>query len=113
MTETLELDGDILENESLGLSTDENADGCEGILYLTKDPSCSSRYFVTHEFGVHGVVVPLIDTLNELAAKNDRKGIVTSYVLIMNPITFFNFFFRNFHFNFQRKSIKMIQNESC
>ena len=73
VTETLELDGDILENDSLGLSTDENTDGSEGILYLTKDPSCSSRYFVTHEFGVHGVVVPLVDTLNELAAKNDRK----------------------------------------
>lgn len=71
--ETLELDGDILENDSLGLSTDEGADN-EGTLQLIEDPSCSSRYFVTHDYGVHGVVVPLVDMLVELAAKKDRNN---------------------------------------
>ena len=70
--ETLELDGDLLDNDNLGLSTEESVDN-EGTLQLIKDPSCSSRYFATHDYGVHGVVVPLVDMLNELVAKRDRN----------------------------------------
>ncbi|KAI9560031.1 hypothetical protein GHT06_014041 [Daphnia sinensis] len=70
VTETLELDGDILDgNESF--STDENAADNEGAVQLRRDPACSSRYFVVHDYGVHGVVVPLVDTLSELASKPD------------------------------------------
>lgn len=69
VTETLELDGDILDGDD-GLSMEGNAEN-EGALQLRKDPACTSRYFVVHDYGVHGVVVPLVDTLNELASKQD------------------------------------------
>lgn len=69
VTETLELDGDILDGSD-GLSAEENAEN-EGVLKLRRDPACTSRYFVIHDYGVHGVVVPLVNTLNELALKQD------------------------------------------
>lgn len=69
--ETLELDGDILD-DSGALNGDESFEN-ESFLSLHKDPACSSRYFVTHDYGVHAVVVPLVDTLADLAAKKDRK----------------------------------------
>lgn len=69
VTETLELDGDILDGSD-GLSVEEIT-GNEGALQLRRDPACSSRYFVVHDYGIHGVVVPLVDTLNELASKQD------------------------------------------
>ena len=69
VTETLELDGDILDGSD-GLCAEENAEN-EGVLKLRRDPACTSRYFVIHDYGVHGVVVPLVDTLNELALKQD------------------------------------------
>lgn len=72
VTETLELDGDILNGNSEDLSIEGNVDN-EASLYLCRDPAWSSRYFVVHDYGVHGVVVPLVDTLNELASKPDGK----------------------------------------
>ncbi|XP_046462866.1 nuclear pore complex protein Nup88-like [Daphnia pulex] len=70
VTETLELDGDILDC-SESFSTEDYLDGNESALQLRRDPACSSRYFVVHDYGVHGVVVPLVDTLSELASKPD------------------------------------------
>lgn len=66
------MDGDILEGND-GLSAEDSTEN-EGALQLHRDPACSSRYFVVHDYGVHGVVVPLVDTLNELASKHDCKS---------------------------------------
>lgn len=71
ITETLELDDDILDG-SEGVGTEYNSEN-EGALQLRRDPACSSRYFVVHDYGVHGVVVPLVDTLTELVSKQDSK----------------------------------------
>lgn len=74
--ETLELDGDILDDSgSIGDDSIEE----ESSLFLVKDPACSSRYFVTHDFGVHAVVVPLVDTLAELASKKDSNLLFQFY----------------------------------
>ena len=74
VAETLELDGDILDDSDGLRSIDENGDTEGGKLILRKDPACTSRYFVTHDYGVHAVVVPLVDTLTELAARGDRNS---------------------------------------
>lgn len=90
VAETLELDGDILDDSDGLSSIDENGDIEGGKLILHKDPACTSRYFVTHDFGVHAVVVPLVDTLTELAARGDRNSFFLIFIL-----TFF-FLFINF-----------------
>ena len=74
VTETLELDGDILDDSGDGLAASpvpESGDSGEGAIHLAKDPSCTARYFITHDFGVHAVVVPLVTKLSQMAAKNN------------------------------------------
>lgn len=83
------MDGDILDDSDGLNSINENADMEGGKLILRKDPACSSRYFVTHDYGVHGVVVPLVDTLTELAARADRNLFLTLLVLIFKLPNFF------------------------
>ena len=70
VTETLELEGDILEDDKY-LSEDFQ-DEDQNAFKLWKDPSCSSRYLISHDYGVHAVVVPLVNKLWELASKPDR-----------------------------------------
>ena len=74
VTETLELDGDILDDSGDGLSSLSQEGENEGTIHLAKDPSCAARYFITHDYGVHAVAVPLLTKLSQLAAKNDGKS---------------------------------------
>lgn len=85
VTETLELDGDILDG-SESFSSDENVADNEGAIQLRRDPACSSRYFVVHDYGVHGVVVPLVDTLSELASKPDCKQFIFFFLYIQTRL---------------------------
>jgi len=76
VTETLELDGDILDDSGDGLAASpvpESGDSGQGAIHLAKDPSCTARYFITHDFGVHAVVVPLVTKLSQMAAKNNDE----------------------------------------
>jgi hypothetical protein len=81
VTDTLELDGDILD-DSEGFSTEDYLAENESALQLRRDPACSSRYFVVHDYGVHGVVVPLVDTLTELASKHDCNASPSIYIFM-------------------------------
>lgn len=73
VTETLELDGDILDDSDSGLSPLPQSSENEGTIHLVKDPSCTARYFITHDYGVHAVAVPLVTKLSQLAAKDDGE----------------------------------------
>lgn len=75
VTETLELDADLLEDNSFDADAadkvqDEDEEGST-TLRLRRDPSCCSRYFVSHDYGVHVAQVPLVNKLWQLASLAD------------------------------------------
>lgn len=84
VTEILELDGDILGDANY---TTDGADELEnsGAVKLLKDPSCSGRYFISHDYGVHTVVVPLVTKLSELASKPDGNNF-SNFIRFFLPV---------------------------